>query len=404
MTPFNFLLFLLFLLILVELIFQFSFRLLKKNCPWIITPSDLDPEIDSNGLSRFLEHGWDKELGWARKPNTCGNEVGLNGIPTKYHIDENGARHCPGTENLPIGALLFGDSYAFSRQVNDDETWAYLLSINLGQKVQNFGVGNYGIDQALMLYERKKNNFSAPVVIMAVVPETISRILSQWKHFSEYGNTFGFKPRFQLENNKLNFLDNPIQTPDDFYRIKDLLPELINKDWFYKNKFNKDLLRIPYVISIFKNKFHNLRLLFAAIIDKFSSNKSHAFAYIMKRNIKISSQLYQQPFAQDLLTAICKKFSESVRRDNSIPIIVYIPQMFDLYSSKNKPSYYAPIAKKLNTIAQFIDVTPTFLQDKSSIPLYINDKYGGHLTSYGNQLVADLIAKTLRPLLTNDKS
>ena len=117
----------------------------------------------------------------------------------------------------------FGDSYTFCRQVEDHETWQYYLSNKLNNKVLNFGVGNYGVDQALLRYERTELPVSVKVVMLGFVPETICRIHSFWKHYLEFGNTFAFKPRFSVEKEGLKFHPNIMQTREDFFSIEEKL-------------------------------------------------------------------------------------------------------------------------------------------------------------------------------------
>ena len=91
----------------------FSFLLvrnLRKNFQWLIVPNDEYPELDKNGLDKFMKHGHDKELGWTRKPNTEKEEIGKEG-KTKYHIDKKGIRKNPGHEKLPKKISCYGDSF-----------------------------------------------------------------------------------------------------------------------------------------------------------------------------------------------------------------------------------------------------------------------------------------------------
>ena len=46
--------------------------------------------------------------------------------------------------------LVFGDSFAFCRYVNDNETWEYYLENLLQKNIRNYGVGNFGVDQAIL--------------------------------------------------------------------------------------------------------------------------------------------------------------------------------------------------------------------------------------------------------------
>ena len=76
--------------------------------------------------------------------------------------------------------------------------------------ILNYGVSNYGLDQAILKYKRCKVSKNVKIVIMGFVPETITRIQSRWKHYTEFGNINGFKPKFDLVNNKLVLKPNPI--------------------------------------------------------------------------------------------------------------------------------------------------------------------------------------------------
>jgi hypothetical protein len=120
---------------------------LRKEFQWLITPSDFSPVIDKKGLDKFIGHGYDAELGWVRKPNTEKEEAGKHGV-TRYHIDEKGRRSNPGHETWPKIISCYGDSFVFCRQVNDNETFEWYLSEMTKTDVLNFGVGNYGLDQA----------------------------------------------------------------------------------------------------------------------------------------------------------------------------------------------------------------------------------------------------------------
>ena len=179
----------------------------NQDFQWLIVEKDKIPILDKHGLSKFISHGFDPELGWVRKPNTSHDETGKFG-KTNWTINQFCARTNPNFDNLESNTSCYGDSFTFSRQVNDDETWVHYLSEFTNSNVINFGVGNYGVDQALLRLKREFPKYPTKIVIMGVVPETICRIVSVWKHYYEYGNTFGFKPRFILKNNSLNLIEN----------------------------------------------------------------------------------------------------------------------------------------------------------------------------------------------------
>ena len=154
---------------------------------------DEKPVLSEDGLAKFIPEGYDSELGWVRKPNTSKNEVGKFGTVT-WSINEKGVRNNPKFDSYESKIACFGDSFTFCRQVNDNETWEHYLSKLENDNVLNFGVGNHGVDQSLLRIKREIPKIKIQVIILGIVPDTISRIMSSWKHYYEYGNTFAFKP------------------------------------------------------------------------------------------------------------------------------------------------------------------------------------------------------------------
>ena len=104
--------------------------------------------------------------------------------------------------------MAFGDSYTFCRQVKDNETWEEIISKKKKTFVANYGVGNYGLDQAFLKLNLSKKNKENKIIIFGFVPETICRIQSCWKNYLEFGNISSFKPSVRLKDNSLQFRSN----------------------------------------------------------------------------------------------------------------------------------------------------------------------------------------------------
>ena len=182
-----------FLLIEIALILLVIF--LKKDFKWLINHSDELPKFDKKALKKFFNNSFDYELGWVRKPLSKGIEKGKN-KSIQFKIDKYGSRKSvldPSKANI----VSVGDSYTFCRQVEDYETWQHHLAKINGRAVLNYGVGNYGIDQAIIRLNKVYIPKGCKYAVLGFVPETISRIQSYWKHYLEFGNTFAFKPKFQ---------------------------------------------------------------------------------------------------------------------------------------------------------------------------------------------------------------
>lgn len=362
---------------------------LRRGCPWLITARDLDPVIDRAGLERFFAHGWDAELGWIRKPGTAHNETGKGGQATRYHIGDDGARRNPGYEDRAPAALACGDSYTFCRQVNDDQTWPHLLSRLVDGNVANLGVGNYGLDQALLRLERDYDRHPAPVVLIGIVPETISRVLAVWKHFSEYGNVFAFKPRFRLDaGGALELLANPAAERDAFLHIARMMPALQRDDFFHARKFTPDLLRFPYLYHLWRSRRRNVPLIVAALADRLGGDGKQAFCRVMERNIALAAALYQEAEPVALMVAITRRLAEFVRAQGAEPVLVMLPQLYDIRRLRSGDHYYAPFLAGARESLRVVDMGPDFAADPDDGGNYIDDDYGGHLTDEGNRKVA----------------
>lgn len=364
---------------------------LRRGCPWLITRRDMTPPIDAAGLDRFMAHGWDTELGWIRKANTEHDEIGHRGIRTRYHIDEDGARVNPGFQDLKPFAVAYGDSYTFCRQVNDNQTWPHFLSQSLNANVCNKGVGNYGLDQALLRAEREAPA-NAKVLIMGVVPETICRVHSVWKNFSEYGNVFAFKPRFSLtKNGVLELIPNPVPSRDWFFRIPEILPRLKQNDFFFEKKFQRDILHFSYIWRLARTWSRNGPLIIAALKDKMSNDGKRAFCQVMERNIDTTATLYSEPEPRALIEAITHRFAQTARDLGAEPVLLMLPQLYDLPRLRKGDAYYRPFLEEMSKVIHVVDLGPVLVNDNNDSNNYIDDRFGGHLTARGNALVADTL-------------
>ena len=408
----NLMLTLLGLWIVFEVLSYFLVVTLRKRFQWLITPKDEIPEIKKEALDKFLKHGYDPELGWVRKPNTSKVEYGrytvsernhvneINTGETMYHINNDGARLNTGHEDLPKTISCYGDSFAFCRQVNDGETWEWYLSELTKTNVLNWGVGNYGIDQALLRLKREYPKNPTNIVIMGVVPSTIVRNWSVWKHYHEYGNIFGFTPRFKIVDGKLILIKNIIDTEERFYRLEEYVGELRKRDCFYETKFKKEMIKFPYSISILKNARRNIPLIslvaLSAIFEKLglATHKFDDLAmdFIMKRNLELRYELFKTPEAVELLNEIIYEFVRYSKEQHFTPVLLWMPQKDDVLFVKNKEAYYSEFINEISTKLMVIDLTKKLINAPDLNELYSSDTtYGGHFSKFGNGFIADIV-------------
>ena len=390
-----------FALIASEVVLQAIVRYFRKDFQWLITEKDEYPEFDKDAFRKFIKSSYDKELGWVRKPNTNGIERGKYGNIT-YYIDEVGSRKNTITGETSI--VTFGDSYTFCRQVEDSQTWQFFLSKELGDKVLNFGVGNYGADQALLYYQRQTTPITTKVVILGFVPETICRVQSYWKHYLEFGNIFAFKPMFTLENGKLAHHKNLIGNLGGLSDIDEAIKFAKNKDLFYKSKFRRFQFRFPYLLRYLLNfQRHSVlfyllarKKIFSAFRIKNSNVENAPFSKIMLDNIKYSHDMYGSSYACNLLEKILVKFCDEAYRRGHKPLVLVMPQLIDIkIINKQGNIPYSNFFSKINDKVPVLDMT-TYVNNSNVEDLYTDDMYGGHFSELGNKLVADKVLHYLK--------
>ena len=380
----------------------------NQDFQWLIVEKDKIPILDKHGLSKFISHGFDPELGWVRKPNTSHDETGKFG-KTNWTINQFCARTNPNFDNLESNTSCYRDSFTFSRQVNDDETWVHYLSEFTNSNVINFGVGNYGVDQALLRLKREFPKYPTKIVIMGVVPETICRIVSVWKHYYEYGNTFGFKPRFILKNNSLNLIENIIDGKDKFEKYQNYLEDINRYDFFYKNKFLKEKISFPYCITILKNLRRNFGII--NWVQKINQRKKNNFdctdiewntmKIIMKINLDWRVKLFQDNETCELLKQILVEYANYGKKQNFKPVFIFLPQKDDILFIKKNFNFYHNFVNELKKIENLfcIDITKDMINIKEIDRMFSdNNEYGGHYSKDGNQKVAELIFNELKIL------
>jgi len=394
--------------IILEIYLKHLILSVKKQFQWIITKSDERPTLSIQGLKKFISHGYDSELGWVRKPNTSHSEDGEY-EKTKWSINEKGARTNIDFETQNSKISCYGDSFTFCRQVNDNETWEHFISMQIGSNVQNFGVGNYGVDQSLIRMKREFSRNKTDIVILGVVPDSIRRNLNVWKHYFEYGNTFGFKPRFIINKNKLKLIKNPIDDERKFFEYEKYLEKLVKDDYFYEKKFKKEIIKFPYIISILKNPKRNLQLIYwIKKIDNFKKNGKNfkriawnPMKIIMRINLNWRIKLFNDYNSVILFKKIIEEYVNFSLEESFKPIFVFLPQKDDLLFIRKKYHFYKKFINELELIDKLfvIDVTEQLLKEPDIDRLYVEkNEYGGHLSKVGNQKVAELILIKLKNL------
>lgn len=356
---------------------------------------DPPPPITEEMVERFYEHGYDPELGWTRKANTAKKDLGKYA----YCIDARGSRCNPGHEDLTLMFSTYGDSYTFCREVEDHETWQWFLAEETHTNVLNFGVGNYGLDQTLLRLRREWPSNRTPVVIIGIVPQSIGRNLSVWKHYNEFGNLLAFKPRFLVDGGRLRLVPNPVDTREKYFQLASLLPSIQATDYFYARRFKTEAFRFPFLASMIVN-WRAVTLILAKAARRAMKRvpflEEHLSRLIAERldtfGVRQTVALFRDPDAMDLLEGLAREVAEYARMQGFVPVLALLPMKDDWLYMKRHGHFYEAGLERLRRHLMVVDAAPRLLNVASPRALYRD----WHYSPGGNRIVASVIAEAVK--------
>lgn len=143
------------------------------------------PEVTEAEYAAYLE-ARDPALGW----------------PSRGWLEDNadarGARNSPANAALGDTApcvSLYGDSFTFSDEVGDADAWGDVMARELGCRVDSYGVGGFGVAQAVLRFEGhvEEGRDVGRVVILSIYPDNLNRMVNQWRYLLS-GRPLVFKP------------------------------------------------------------------------------------------------------------------------------------------------------------------------------------------------------------------
>lgn len=359
------------------------------------------PSINKKIIKKYKT--FDQYLGWkpiptVNHPDNTGSYIGVNRGAT-YSINNFGSRSFENSLEQEYIAT-FGDSFCMCREVNDNETIQYFLSQLTNSYVSNYGVGNYGLDQAVLRLEITALPKTIKHVLMIITPWTIERIISVWKHYCEPGNVLAAKPRFVLENGNLKLIENFIKDVNEFENIpafKKFLHEYDeNFPFSLKNLKHSPKTALGYLIQ--DKDLLNYLLAFNRLKSSKDKNVKdflkNAEPFIVK-NLQKENEYLQMLYTQQskLLEAILLRFVQFCKNKGYTPHLIMLPSYSHIKFIQQNNNLYR---NKLKSICEKIDLNfldmfdfwNTFAQN--DLEKYFIDTYGHH-SAVGNKCIAKMI-------------
>lgn len=349
-----------------------------------VTYDPLSPGLSTNHraiLDRLLAgrtdyNDYSAVLGWTIKPGGA--------APPLYRANGRGLRGdreyaaAPAADTLRIAT--FGDSFTHGDGVANAETWQVTLEAALpGSEVLNFGVGGFGLDQALLRYREEGTAYRADVVLIGYLTENINRHVNVYRPFYS-PKTFQplTKPRFAIEGDGLHLLPNPLQ-PLAAYRAllarpDSLLPILGRHDYYYRSRewaSRWDLSPTVRLLKVARRMV--LQRVDAPTVAGAYNVRSEAFA--------VTARLFDE-------------FVRDVSRRGARPLIVIFPTRDDLKHAAAGRAYQ-PLLDTLRARGHdVVDLLEAFPECRTGCDL--QRIAPGHYTPAANRTVGQYLAAQLR--------
>ena len=345
----------------------------------------VDKKIDKALASPGNFMIYDRDLGWAPKPNARS----ING---HYRYNSMGIRS-PDEYSLtpPEGTLrimILGDSFTHSSDVSYEESWGYQLENNLNMsgikaEVLNLGVGGYGMDQAYLYWKKSGRRFSPHIVIFGFMAYNVKRNVNIFRAvmYPQEENFFS-KPRFIYHNNALKLINSPTPPPEDIGSILEDFEnwELAKYEFFYQTEKYENIFWFnSKLISLFDLAFRHMR-------TKLTSLREENSRYVL------------QDEPAQISLRIIEAFKYEVEAAGGKFLIVHLPyreSLKELHSGN--PLIYGQLLKEIQKRYQLIDPVDDMIvkaKEVSVDSLFIKQK--GHYNADGNKVIAGSITKYLR--------
>ena len=309
---------------------------------------------------------YDATLGWNNQPNF--NEDGIiinSGAMRTRHEYEL----VPADDTLRIA--IFGDSFTYSAEVPDDQTFSHFLETFLQEKgiraeVLNFGVPAYGADQSYLRWLNDAVNYHPDIVILNYSTRMSSRSLNIFRVISSPETILPFsKPRFYLENGSLQLVNSPTIPLDE---VVDTIQNFENHplreyEYYYDDR---------YVDTWWRQ-------------SKFLSYVTESI-----RNTIVNYVGDSSPELIDVNKAIIQAFADDASNNNAIFVLGHMAARKNLSQTEDTIQY-------LQILTQFADQYPFI--DGAKVLEQVEKANGwlpdGHYNGIGNQIVGDYFASQI---------
>ena len=324
---------------------------------------------------------FDSVLGWRYRPGhqEGPNIVNADGLHSRRVY---AALASPGTRRL----AAFGDSFVYCNEVGVDECWTSRMEQADGHtEVLNFGVGGYGIDQALLRYLHEGRGLAAETVILGFTTDDLRRLVNVYRRFLSSREIPLFKPRFAFDDHGgLRLLPTPVPRIETYADLaahpRGVLPFGRDDHWYQPLIYENPLYDWSATVRLLTNVWLRVR-------DR----------YFDPDRIWTGQAFNEHSTAFRLQIALFQAFADSARAYGHVPVIVLLPDRTSLgLRERGLPTLYSPLTRALQAHGLgYLDTADAFERRgfAGGVDRWFNP--GGHYSPEGNAVVAAWLREQL---------
>ena len=331
--------------------------------------------VDDAGVEEYLTGSYDKDLGWDTLPSSDIVSTNVADEQWTAAYDNLGSRRsCIESEQILMAT--YGDSFTHGDEVSDEQTWQCILERRFGKRVLNFGVGAYGVDQALLKMKRHwREGVVAPITILTIYGDDLPRVLNRYRPFvnRRTRGKLAFKPSYQYLDDAVRFLPNPLTAE---MKTKDQVMELaltVAPTDYWESRQIRVAPAFPYSL-------HALKVIYRAIAEM-----------ILRPS---DEDIWNRPEGREVMLHLLRDFVASARKVDTRPILVLIPRVKNWRHGRTDPAYGRFLTEDLlpESLNMIIIDLSEFAFDEERFNIL---PYRGHPSPYGNRFIAERIIDAL---------
>jgi len=301
--------------------------------------------------------------------------------------DRSGSRVSPAfpdPDRQPACVSLYGDSFTWGEEVDNEHAWGNVLSKLLACRVANYGVGGYGTDQAYLRFHHNLSDH-APITFLVHLSENITRNIGQFRNLAAPVPQFLIKPRFRLDSQgQLELVPMPEISQTNYADVNRNPEKYFKQDFFVPGGLSGNQPhRFPFSIAVLRSlkRFH--------IRNKFTGEPNYANFYRADHPAQ----------GLQLTAAIIQRFHQEALSRGQEPIVAIFPTGYDLvYYQQARRWVYQPLLDDLQEKGiKALNIGPEIMSRLGNRkPCAMYTWCGGHLNEAGNEMVAEIVLSYLK--------